>query len=333
MTFTTRPRKPGFLFAVNVLQLGRESLSFSFKESKSSKTRLTIAGVRMNIRTPVPKGSGVVSGEPPVVESMRRAGALSDLFFLPVRDQNQGEWIEALSLFQEDDPRLEDLVVANGRDRWGSENRHLAGSSFIVAYLTRLTYPLISQYLLEKRVLNVSLSNLVFHWDGHRIDGTALSSPSFAALPNDPASGHPDARVVPDEAALYTQLKEWLFDSNFKLVIPSLRRAARASLKVSWNAVASSCAQVFHGLYYLGEEPEMVVRNAEAFFGGPSSPAYQQVTMEVVEHLGNRGYFARRAGCCLWWRGSEAGSYCSGCILLSKEQQDAEFRRLLKEQR
>lgn len=271
--------------------------------------------------------------EHPLAESMRRAGALSDLFVLPVRDQDQEHWIEAASLFQGNDQRLRDLVLAHGRDRWGTENRHLAGSSFIVAYLTRLTYPLISQYVLEHRVPNVSLSNLAFHWDGQRIDGTALSRPSFAALPNDPESGHPDAQVVPDDAALYAQLKEWLFDSNFDLLIPSLRRAARASLKVSWNAVASSCAQVFHRLYYLVEEPEKVVRNAEAFFGDPSSPAYRQVSMEVIEHRGTRGYFARRAGCCLWWRGERTKNYCSGCILLSRDQQDAQFRGMLEERR
>ena len=287
----------------------------------------------MNIRTPVPRGSSVVSGDNSLVESMRRAAARNELFSLPVRRRNHGEWIEALSLFQWDDRRLEDLVVANGRDRWGTDNRHLAGSSFIVAYLTRLTFPLISQYVLEKRVPNISLSNLAFHWDGQRIDSTALNEPSFAALPNDPASGHPDALVVPDEAALYAQLKEWLFDANFNLVIPSLRRAALASLKVSWNAVASSCAQVFHWLYYLDEEPETVVMAAEAFFRDPSSPAYRQVTMEVIEHQGNRGYFARRAGCCLWWRGGGSKNYCSGCILLSREQQDAQFREMLDERR
>ena len=269
------------------------------------------------------------SGNHPLVTSIGRAAALDDFFAFPLRYSDQDRWIEAESLFQRDDQRLRDLVIAYGRDRWGTENRHLAGSGFIVAYLTRLTYPLISQYVLERRVPDVSLGNLAFHANGQRIDGTALSRPWYAALPDDPASGHQDALVVPDEAALYARLKEWLFDSNLELAIPSLRRAARASLKVSWNAVASSCAQVFHRLYYLVEEPELVVRDAEAFFGDPSSPAYRQVTMQVIEHRGKRGYFARRAGCCLWWRGEGTKVYCSGCILLSREEQDAQFREML----
>ena len=218
-------------------------------------------------------------GNHPLVDSIGRAAALNDFFAFPLRYPDQDRWIEAGSLFQGDDQWLRDLVIAYGRDRWGTENRHLAGSGFIVAYLTRLTYPLISQYVLERRVPDVSLSNLAFHTNGQRIDGTALNRPCFAALPDDPAAGHPDAQVVPDEAALYARLKQGLFDANLELVIPSLRRASRASLRVSWNAVASSCAQVYHWLYALVEEPEMVVENAQRFFGDPTSRAYGEVTM------------------------------------------------------
>ena len=268
-------------------------------------------------------------GDHPLVESMGRAAALNDFFALPLRYPDPGRWIEAESLFQDDDQRLRDMVVGYGQARWGTDNPHLAGSGFIVAYLTRLTYPLISQYVLERRVPDVSLSNLAFHTNGRRIDGTALVRPYFAALPNDPASGHPDTQVVPDEAALYARLKQALFDANLELVIPSLRRASRASLRVSWNAVASSCAQVYHWLYALVEEREVVVENAQRFFGDPSSPAYREVTMEVFEHQGKRGFFARRAGCCLWWRGEETREYCSGCILLSRTQQDEQFREML----
>jgi hypothetical protein len=260
---------------------------------------------------------------------MRRAGALSELFNLPVVDRNQEGWIEALSLFQDDDQRLRDLVMDHGRDRWATNNRHAAGSAFLIAYLTRVTWPLISQYVLERRVPDVRLSNLAVHWDGQRVDGTALNRPSFAALPTDPACAHPDVLVVADAAELYARLKEWLFGSNLQIVIPALRRAARASLKVSWNAVAASCAQAFNRLYETTEEPGVVVRDAGDFFGDPSSPVYQQVTMEVFAHQGIEGFFSRRAGCCLWWRTDRSNDYCSNCILLTREQQDQRFREML----
>ncbi len=279
----------------------------------------------------------MINGGHPLEDSIRRAGALNDLFNLPHRKDGQEGWVKASSLFKDDDQRLLDLVMTHGRD-WGpTENRHVSGSCFIVAYLTRLTYPLISQFVLEHRVPDVSLSNLEFHTNGQtngqRIDGTALSRPRFAALLDDPAAGHPDALIVPDEAALYARLKEWLFESNLELVVPSLHRAARASLKVSWNNAATSCAGVFCRLYDLVEDPETVVRSAEAFFGDQSSPVYRQVTLEVVEHGGKRGYFTRRSGCCLLWRAEKSNGYCSDCILLTREQQDQRIRQILESRR
>lgn len=270
------------------------------------------------------------NGGRPLVDSLRRVGELGAEYDLPTRDPGQEGWIKAQSLFQDDDQRLRNFVSAYGRDFVDTDNRHLAASAFTIAYLTRLTYPLISQYVLERRVIDISLSNLEFHTDGQRFNGTALASPRFAALPDDPAAGHPDAEIVPDDAALYARLKKQLFDYNFDIVIPSLRRAAQASIKVSWNAVAASCAQVFYWLYELTEDTESIVRHAEAFFGDPSSPVYDEVRMELVAHQGKNGYFARRAGCCLFWRIRDEDVYCSGCILLSDEEQTIRFKQLLE---
>ena len=269
------------------------------------------------------------SNQNPLFDSMRRAGALSELFNLPVRKRDQDGWLEARSLFQDDDQRLQDMVMALGRDRWGTGNHHAACSAFVIAYLTRVTRPLISQYVLERRVPDVRLSNLEFHWDGQRIDGTALKRPTFAALPADVASSHQDAVVVADAAELYARLKGWLFDANLHIVIPSLRRAARASIKVSWNTVADSCAQAFSRLYDIAEEPESVFKHADAFFGDPSSPVYRQLAMEVFGHRGKLGLFSRRSGCCLYWRTEKSSDFCSNCILLTREQQDTRFRETL----
>jgi hypothetical protein len=272
----------------------------------------------------------VLNGEHPLAESIRRAGVLSGLFSLSVRDGDQDGWAGAGHLFQDNDQRLGELVMALGMARWGTENRHVAGSAFIIAYLTKVTWPLISQYVLERRVPDVRLSNLEFHWNGEIIDDTAMSNPSFAVLPGDPAASHPDAVVVSDETELYGRLKEWLFRGNLDIVITSLHRASRASLKVSGNAVAASCAQAFKKLYDVAGEPEIVLEAADAFFGDPSSPVYRQVAMEIFSHQGKTGFFSRRAGCCLWWRTEQSNDYCSNCVLLSREQQDTRFRKTLE---
>jgi hypothetical protein len=269
------------------------------------------------------------SSEHPLIDSMRRAAALNTYFELPVRSADEHGWIDAPSLFAKDDQMLYQMVMANGRDRWGTENPHVAGSAFIIAYLTRVVWPVVGQYVLERRVPRVTLDNLVLHRDGARIVGTALKRPAFVALPRDVAASHPDAEIVSDKAALYARLKESLFESNLSTVIAALRRAARASIKVSENAVGASCAQAFHRLYYGLNDPDRVAREAQDFFSDPTSSVYGQVTLEVFEHQAKRGLFARRAGCCLWWRSPRASDYCSNCILLPHQQQDERFREML----
>jgi hypothetical protein len=242
---------------------------------------------------------------------------------------DQDGWLDASSLFQGDDARLHDMVIAQGRDRWGTDHPYVAGSAFIIAYLTRVTWPAIALYVLERRVPRVTLDNLALHRDGERIVGTALSHPFFALLPGDPAANHQDAEVVSDEAALYARLKEWLFEANLNIVIPALRRAARASLRVSRNAVAASCAQAFRQLYAAADNPDIVANEARAFFTDPTSPVHREATIELLEHQGKRGLFSRRSGCCLWWRSEKSNDYCSNCVLLTSEQQNERFREIL----
>ena len=260
---------------------------------------------------------------------MRRAGALNSYFDLPIRVLDQAGWIDASYLFQGDDARLHDIVMAYGHDRWGTDNPHAAGSAFIIAYLTRVTWPTIAQYVLERRVPRVTLDNLALHRDGERIVGTALSHPFFALLPGDPAANHQDAEVVADGLALYARLKEWLFGANLNIVIPALHRAARSSLRVSRNAVAASCAQAFRQLYAAADNPDIVANEARTFFSDPTAPVHREVTIELLEHQGKRGLFSRRAGCCLWWRSKTSNDYCSNCVLLTRERQDERFREIL----
>ena len=272
----------------------------------------------------------------PLVESMARLGRISPYLQMPIRDPAEGSWIGADELFLTDDARLRDLVMAHGESYWGSTNRHVAGSAFIIAYLTRLIWPVIGQYVLEGRVPDVSLGNLAFHRSagsfGSHIDATALTHPHFALLPGDPGATNSDAVVVKDEAALYLSLKQWLFDDNLTKVIEALNRAAQASIKISQNAVAAACAQAFHRLYPVVENPDAMVQKASVLFNDQTSPVYRQVTMEVFKHQDKCGFFARRRGCCLAWRtdrvNGRANGYCSNCILVPKEAQDRLFRRI-----
>ena len=266
----------------------------------------------------------------PLVSTMHRLTEINQFFNLPVRELEGDGWIEATELFLGDDQRLRNLVMTYGQKAWGTTNNHVAGSVFIIAYLTRLVWPVIGQYVLQRRVPKVALDNVSFHCNSDGIDATALNHPWFAVLPGDPDADHLDSECVGDKTDLYERLEEWMFDSNLTPVIAALHRAAGASIKVSPNAVANSCTQAFHWLYSASKDPAPIVLEASTFFDERDSPVYGQVRMEVFEHLGKQGFFSRRRGCCLAWRTGRAHGYCSNCILLTKDQQDQQFRDLLE---
>ena len=234
----------------------------------------------------------------PLIDGMRRAGTIDPYFDLPIRDPQQDGWISGEDLFLGNDQRLHYLVRTYGQAFWGSTNAHVAGSAFIIAYLTRLVWPVIGQWVREQQIPDVTLGNIVFHQLGDRIDATAVARPTFATVHNGPNAGQEDRTIVADSEALYSQLKQWLLMANLDLVVESLRRAAGASVKISWNAAATACAQAFHHLYPVSETPEILLTHARKLFDDSSSPLHSQLTMEAVTHQGMSGLFARRRGCC-----------------------------------
>ena len=272
----------------------------------------------------------MATAENPLVRSLREAGELDPYFDMPVADVNDTGWSPASALFQAGDASLRALVMSYGYARWGTTNNHVAASAFIIAYLTRFIFPMVAQYVLRRRVPRVTLENLAFHHTAGRIDATGLRQPQFAVLPDDPAAGHPDAEVLHSETDLYRQVKDWAFRSNAEIVIAALRRSVPASVKVSHNAVAATCSQALHRLYNYVEDKSQVLRAAETIFGDSSSLIYRQVSMEVIEHEGKSGFFARRAGCCLVWRTREDNGYCSNCILKPREEQTRQFKEMLE---
>ena len=270
-----------------------------------------------------------VGGRRPLAESMAKAESLGGFFAMPQAGRAEEGWTRARDLFQGDDRRLGEMVAAYGQRAWESSNRHVAASAFLVAYLSRVVFPLAGQYVLAGRAPDVSLDNLAFHWNGPAIDATGLEQLRFAALPRDPAADHPDTTIAADGSDLYKQMKDWLFRGNLEVVIPDLQRAAGASHRVSWNAVAAAFSQALNRLYAVGGRRAEVVAAAETIFLDPESPIYGQLTMEEFRSHGRTGFFSRRRGCCLWWRSPRANDYCSNCILLPRQEQDRRFGEML----
>jgi len=265
----------------------------------------------------------------PLVKGMDRLTQISPYFRLPVKGSEADGWVSAYDLFHEDNDRLKNMVRDYGLEHWDSSNPHVSGSAFLIAYLTRLVWPVIGQFVLERRVPDVTLKNLAFHVKGGSdrrfIDGTAMVIPYFAALKDDTDIQHEHAIEAIDYANLFTVLKRMLFQENLSPVIDSLTQICRASMPVSKNAVASACAQAFRHLYPFVDNPGDLAQLAKELFDDESTVVFGQVTMEVIKMETRSGLFARRLGCCLAWRTSRLNGYCSNCILVSKSEQDKAF--------
>ena len=95
----------------------------------------------------------------PLIQGMYRMKDISPYFQLSVNWAEGEGWISAYDLFHNDDNRLINMVRNYGIEHWNSSNPHVAGSAFLIAYLTRLVWPVIGQYVLEKVVRNQWISS------------------------------------------------------------------------------------------------------------------------------------------------------------------------------
>ena len=269
--------------------------------------------------------------EHPLVLSLREAGELDPYLGMPVANADDTGWSPAGDLFQTGDANLRETGDGLRVREMGDYQQ----SCCSLGLHHRLPNSL---YLSDGRPVcaeeegpqgDPGKPGLSSNRRPNRRHRTQLQ-PQFAVLPDDPAAGHPDAEVLHGESELYQRLKEWAFEANVEIVIAVLRRSVPASVKVSRNAVAASCGQALHRLYNLVEDKSPVIRAAGTLFGDPSSPIYGQVSMEVIDHEGKSGFFARRAGCCLVWRTREDNGYCSNCILQPREEQTRQFKNMLE---
>ncbi|MER6103130.1 (2Fe-2S)-binding protein [Streptomyces sp. NPDC001832] len=153
-------------------------------------------------------------------------------------------------------------------------------------------------WFLYRRVPRVSVGDVAFQREmGH----LAVRVREFACLPDDPAAGLTGARVVPDEAALRSEVLASVADHIGPVLDgfgPRMRRGRRAL----W---AMATDEVVEGLWYiahlLGEE-RRAMAELEALLPGTTKPyvgsaGFRELTGPDGELLPTRD----RASCCLFY--------------------------------
>lgn len=142
----------------------------------------------------------------------------------------------------------------------------------------------------------------------------AVHPATFACLPDDPAADHPDARPVPDEDALRTELREAIAEHLEPLLAafgPRMRRRGRAL----WGTVTD---EIVESLWYvaelLGEHEKKRAEHAlDLLLPGTTkpyvgSPAFRVLTGPNGEPLPTRD----RVSCCMYYT-LDADDTCASC--------------------
>jgi hypothetical protein len=263
-----------------------------------------------------------------LAETIARVTALDNYLYTDVGDLEAG-WVRADELARADSSHL-DQGLALSVARYPGAERRVAGAFFIGHYVWYLTVAAIGSYLSERRVpdlapTNVALRYGTFTWEengeageSERIDVRFLSG-RFAALPDDPAVDHPDARIMSDEVAL----REWLrltMEAHTEPLVEAIAARTRLGRRAQWNLVADSCASLFsHAGQHL-QAAERARAEGLVFIKAPGSPMRPSHTsFTTLECNGHQDTFVERGGCCLYYRVAE-GQNCLTCPLQPEEE-------------
>ncbi len=154
---------------------------------------------------------------------------------------DQAGWAPASDLAG---PALTPLLESAGR-RWNAQP-HAAAALAWKAYTYWLALPAVLGWASARRVPLVTASNIVtsFSNPATMITLGVRAGIPVAVLPNDPLalSGHPDAVVVPDEAALLTEFRRALLDEHLTPLLDALHTRVRLGRRPLLGSLASGIA-------------------------------------------------------------------------------------------
>ncbi|RKN38294.1 (2Fe-2S)-binding protein [Streptomyces hoynatensis] len=153
-------------------------------------------------------------------------------------------------------------------------------------------------YFLLRRVPRLSVGDVAFHRGEGRM---SVRRTTFSCLPDDPAAGHPDARVVPGEEALRAAVRQAAaehFEPLLAAFGPHMRRGRRAL----WGTVTDELTEsLWYVGHLLGEEGRAKAEAALLLPGGtapyPGGAGFRELRGPEGQSLPTRD----RASCCMFF--------------------------------
>lgn len=273
----------------------------------------------------------------PLTATLGHVGALDDDFAAALEPLEPG-WFPATALLAPGSTELAEGLVRSIA-RYPRAERRVSGSLFINAYSWYLPAAAIAAYLAERRVPDLSMENVALRYrtytwhedgesgEGERIDVRLLSG-RFAALPDDPDAGHPDAHILPDAAALRDWLRTGL-EAHLGPLFEAVAAQTCLGRRAQWNLAADSLALRFLDAgRQLGDAARGQAEGL-ALVKAAGSPLRNPKTGYVTVAAG--GYcetFRARGGCCLYYR-VDPGENCTTCVLRAAAERDQRLRDYL----
>ncbi|MEM7343008.1 MAG: ferric iron reductase [Chloroflexota bacterium] len=262
--------------------------------------------------------------EHPLQATFSRVKELSEYVKVELGTPTDAGWVEPPALFTPSSEKMNTLMV-NMQKRLKTKSTRIVGSSLLQAYNWPLIAASIACYLVDKRVPDLSVSNIRVQFsDEEEVTALAFHVGRFAALPSDPAAFHPDAQVVPDIAALRACLRSG-FETHFGWVITQIEQQVGAKPKGLWLDVADLCASIL--IWFMQDQdpkidPELIKQEIDSLIREPDSPLnHKKIGLFTLTYAGKTEAYLDRLSCCYWYRWEESeGKYCTTCPKVPKAE-------------
>lgn len=212
-------------------------------------------------------------------------------------------------------PYLEAQIAAT-EARLRTRAPAVVGSAIVQGYQWPILAFAVACYGRDRRVPDLRPANTLvhFHSEGYA-DGIALRHGAFAALPADAAAAHPDARVVPDLAALRDTLRAEV-EGHLGAAIARLCERLGCKPRALWLNVSDGLAGTLAWLLpSFDKAVPLAAAEAEVsgLLGVAGSPLHtRQAGLFALTYRERTQIYHNRATCCYWYK-TEGGEYCSTC--------------------
>jgi hypothetical protein len=234
-------------------------------------------------------------------------------------------WVMVSELASDGD-LLDELLGRIGR-KYETNNRSITGTFLLKGCLWRTLTPAVAAFLLDRRMPDLSAQNVALSFDENGYaSGLALRERRFAALPTDPAAGHPDAVVLSSKKELLGWGQKRLAEDHLPPLFDALRRSRpRRGRRAMWGtAVDVICEAFMYVGAWLGRQQE-ALGYAESMLSG-DSPLSGPANYYVLEHDGSSETTRVRNTCCLYYKIGDGA-----CFTCPRTPNEERLQRLREE--